>query len=92
MKHASLLLALTFAVMTSAYGQAPGGGAPSPADRHAAREAMLKACDADIKSYCSDKQGRELMMCLRGNSDKVSGGCKDDAMASMRRAAPPLSQ
>jgi hypothetical protein len=91
MKRVSLLLALTFAVMTSAYGQAAGGGAPSPADRHAAREAMLKACDADIKSYCSDKQGRELMMCLRGNSDKVSGGCKD-AMASMRRAAPPPSQ
>jgi hypothetical protein len=48
----------------------------------------MKACDADIKSYCSDQHGRELMMCLRTNADKVSPGCKD-AMASMRRPPPP---
>jgi hypothetical protein len=70
----------------------PSSGTPTPADRQAMRDAVMKSCGADIKSYCSDKQpGRETMMCLRDNADKVSSGCKD-TMASMRRNAPAPAQ
>jgi hypothetical protein len=71
----------------AAVAQAPP--APSP-EMQAAREAMLKSCDADIKSTCSGKQGREMFACLRENNDKLSAGCKD-AMAKMPRpgGAPP---
>jgi hypothetical protein len=48
----------------------------------------MKACAADIQSLCADKKGREVMMCLRGNSDKLSAGCKD-AMSTLRRPASP---
>jgi hypothetical protein len=83
-----MLIASLAVAAASAQAQTPPAGSPSPADRQAAREAIAKACDADIKSYCSDQHGRELMMCLRTNADKVSPGCKD-AMASMRRPPPP---
>jgi len=78
-------------------GGAPGGGGgggggggftPSP-DMMAAREAMRKACDPDIKKLCAGQEGREAFMCLRQNIDKASGACKD-AMAKMpRRPQPP---
>ncbi len=61
--------------------------APSP-EMQAAREAVLKACDADIKSTCSGKQGREMFQCLRENNDKLSAGCKD-AMGKMPRPQRP---
>jgi len=52
----------------------------------------MKTCDADLKNYCADKQGREAMMCLRSNSDKLSDSCKS-AMSSLRGrgegSAPP---
>ena len=71
-------------------GGAPGGGGgggggftPSPA-MMAAREAMRKACDPDMKKLCAGQEGREAFMCLRQNSDKASGACKD-AMAKMPR-------
>jgi hypothetical protein len=55
----------------------------------------MKACDSEIKSLCADKQGREMMMCLRGNSTKLSAGCSD-AMAKMPArgsgGAPPPAQ
>jgi hypothetical protein len=52
----------------------------------AAREAMQKACAADMQKMCSGKEGREAMQCLRGSQDKASAGCKD-AMSKM--PAPP---
>jgi hypothetical protein len=62
--------------------------APTP-EVQAARDAVRKACEADTKSLCADKQGHEAMVCLRGNSDKISAGCKD-AMAKLPRPpAPP---
>lgn len=74
-----------FAFAGAAYAQPPGGGgAPSP-EMQAARQAMMQACAADVKSLCADKQGREMMMCLRDNADKASQGCKD-AMMKMRAA------
>lgn len=87
-----LRIAITLAALAvagSAFAQQPGGGgggAPSP-EMQAARQAMMQACAADAKSLCADKQGREMMMCLRDNADKTSAGCKD-AMAKMRAARP----
>jgi|HubBroStandDraft_3_1064219.scaffolds.fasta_scaffold188783_2 hypothetical protein len=86
-QHTLLIIAALSVSAACAQAQTPGDS-PAPADRQAARAAIAKACDADIKSYCSDQHGRELMMCLRTNADKLSAGCKD-AMASMRRTAPP---
>jgi hypothetical protein len=83
---AAAVAALAFAGAASAQPPAGGGGgAPSP-EMQAAMQNMRQACAADQKSLCADKQpGRESMMCLRDNADKVSQGCKD-AMAKARAA------
>jgi hypothetical protein len=93
MKRHTLILLATLVAAASAQAQTPpAGGAAPPADREAARAAIVKACGSDIKTYCSDKQpGRETMMCLRTNADKLGGDCKD-TLASMRRNAPPPAQ
>jgi hypothetical protein len=69
-------------------GMGPGGP-PSP-EMMAARQAMRQACAADMKTLCDGKMGREAMMCMRDNAEKVSQPCKD-AMMKMRalRGAPP---
>jgi hypothetical protein len=59
-----------------AYAQGPGGQSPSP-QMQAAREAARKACAADAQTLCPGKEGREMMQCIRANSDKLSDGCKD---------------
>jgi len=85
MKLKAMLLCVSMLASSAAViAQAP---APSP-EMQAAREAMLKACDADIKSTCSGKQGREMFQCLRENNDKLSAGCKD-AMGKMPRPQRP---
>lgn len=70
--------------------QAPSGG-PSP-EMQAAIQAVRSACQNDVKQYCSDKQGRAVFQCLRENTDKVSGDCKD-ALGKLpaRRPPPPPS-
>jgi hypothetical protein len=60
--------------------------APSP-EHLARREATRKACDAEIKSTCTGKEGRETFQCLRANSDKLSAGCKD-ALSKLGAPAP----
>jgi hypothetical protein len=90
MKLSILVSLAALAVSGSAFAQepAPGGGAgPSP-EMMAARQAMRAACAADMKTLCDGKQGREMMMCMRENADKVSAPCKD-AMAKMPRRGPP---
>jgi hypothetical protein len=84
MKLKSLVLCVSLLATGVVIAQAPP--APSP-EMAAARQAMRKACDADIKSTCSGKEGREMMQCLRTNNDKLSAGCKD-AMSKMPRPAP----
>ena len=59
--------------------------APSP-EHLARRGATRKACDAEIKSTCSGKEGRETFQCLRANPDTLSAGCKD-ALAKLAAAA-----
>ncbi|MDB5448357.1 MAG: hypothetical protein JWQ97_3674 [Phenylobacterium sp.] len=80
----TLLAALSAAGAANA--QMGGGGGLSP-EVHAAREAVAKACAADAKTYCDGKQGREMMMCLRDNSEKLSAPCQD-AMAKMPPRQP----
>jgi hypothetical protein len=86
MKLKTVLLCVSMLAASAAVvAQAPP--APSP-EMQAAREAVLKACDADAKSTCSGKQGREMFQCLRENNDKLSAGCKD-AMGKMPRPQRP---
>ena len=83
----AMILAGAMAAATSAFAQPPAGGGPPQMtpEMQAAREAMMKACAADMKTLCEGKQGREAMMCMRDNGEKLSDGCKD-AMAKMRAA------
>ena len=81
---ASLVMISSVHAQTS---DAPRG--PSP-EMQAAHEAVMKACAADAKTLCADKEGREEMMCLRSNADKASAGCKDAlAKMPMRKGPPP---
>jgi len=82
MKLQILTTLAALAVAGAAFAQQP---APSP-EMQAAREAMTKACAADMKTLCDGKEGREAMMCIaRDNADKASQPCKD-AIAKMRAA------
>lgn len=69
-----------------------GGGGPSP-EMRALFQAARDACASDAKTLCADQTGREMMRCLRQNTDKVSAPCKD-AMSKLpqRRPPPPPQQ
>ena len=87
MRTVILIVAGVFAA-GAAYAQAPGGGGgPSPEMRALFQE-VRDACAADAKTLCGDKTGREMMMCLRANTDKVSAPCKD----AMSKLPPPRPQ
>ncbi|KAA2235020.1 hypothetical protein [Salinarimonas soli] len=50
-----------------------------------AREAVTKACEADVKAACGDNlSNRARGQCFRSNPDKMSEGCRS-AMAELRR-------
>jgi hypothetical protein len=89
-----LRITLTLAAMAvagAAFAQPPAGGGAGPSpEMQAARQAMMQACSADMKTLCDGKQGREMMQCMRENADKTSAPCKD-AMSKMpaRRTPPP---
>jgi hypothetical protein len=89
MKPRAVLLIAALAAAGLAAAQAPSEGAPSP-ERQAAHAAVMKACDAEIKSLCADHHGREVMMCLRRNTDKLGAGCKD-ALSQLPRHEPPAA-
>ncbi len=90
MKLASLVILTVLVTAGSALAQNPSdsGAAPST-DARAARVAVRQACRSEIGSYCSDKRGREAMMCLRANADKLSAPCKD-ALSKMPQRPPRL--
>ncbi|WP_372784359.1 efflux RND transporter periplasmic adaptor subunit [Phenylobacterium sp.] len=70
-------------------GGAGGGGGFTPSPEFAAaRQAMVQACGGDMKKLCPGQEGREAFMCLRQNTDKASGACKD-AMAKMPHRPQP---
>jgi hypothetical protein len=90
-----LCIAITLAALAaagSAFAQqpppGPGGGGPTP-EMQAARQAMREACAADMKTLCDGKERRELMMCMRENSEKASQPCKDAIAKMPRRPGPP---
>lgn len=83
MKLMCLLVALFSVTVVDA--QSPP--TPTP-EQQAAREALRQACATDMRSLCADKKGREAMMCLRSNEDKLSASCKD-AIAKMPKRPPP---
>lgn len=89
---AAAFAALAMGGAALAQEPAPGGGqGPSP-EMLAARQAMMQACAADMKTLCDGKApGREAMMCMRENAEKLSAGCKD-AMSKMPRRQPPPAQ
>ncbi len=91
MKRATMILtsALAASVLLGAAAAQAQPPAPSP-EVQAARDAMRKACSEDSKTLCGDKQGREMMQCMRANADKLSAGCKD-AMAKLPRPPAPAN-
>ena len=93
-----LAVAAVLAIAAPALAQTdPSAGQPAAPQQdqphHAmspeARQAMRKACAADIQTYCADteKGGGRLGQCLRQNFDKLSGDCQTQlkAMRSQRR-------
>lgn len=69
---------------------APSGGGQAEAVRAARmaqlREAMEKACSADLKRHCADAaDARASRMCLFRNRDELSADCQK-AMSQMRQA------
>jgi hypothetical protein len=85
MKMRTFVFAAALFAAVAAQAQAP---APS-AEHLAARAAVHKACDADSKSLCGDKQGREMFACLRSNAEKLSAGCKDALSKVPPAGGPP---
>jgi hypothetical protein len=85
--------AVAFALAgAAAFAQPPAGGGQSPSpEMQAARQAMMQACAADMKTLCDGKTGREAMMCMRDAGDKLSAPCKDSMakMMAARQAAQP---
>jgi multidrug efflux system membrane fusion protein len=69
-------------------GSGAGGGGFTPSPEMAAAFAEIrKACAPDSAKLCPGLEGRESMMCLRQNDDKLSAGCKA-ARAKMPRRPP----
>ena len=84
LKLKSLVLCVSLLALGAALAQE--AAAPSP-EHLARREATRKACDAEIKSTCAGKEGRETFQCLRANTDKLGAGCKD-ALSKLGAPAP----
>lgn len=82
MKLRTIVFAAALFVAAAAQAQPPAVSA----EHQAARDAMHKACADDSKSLCGDKQGREMVTCLRSNAAKLSAGCKQ-AMSKLTRPA-----
>jgi hypothetical protein len=88
MKPRSVLIIVLFSVSGAVQAQSPPPPpAPTP-EQQQARAAVRQACATDLQSLCSDKKGREAMMCLRSNQDKVSAGCKE-ALSKLPRPGGP---
>lgn len=88
MKLMPMIVLAALSIGTAAFAQEPpAAGGPSP-EMQAARKAMMESCAADRKTLCDGKTGREAMMCMRDNADKLSAPCKD-AMAKMMAARKP---
>ncbi len=85
-----IVAAATFAAGAAFAQEGGGGGGPSP-EMRALFQAVRDTCAADAKTYCDGKTGREMMMCLRENAEKVSAPCKE-AMSKLPARRPPSGQ
>ena len=80
--------ALCVSLLATTVTQAqPPSPTPAP-EMQAARKAVRKACANEMKSYCADQKGRQGVMCLRANSDKLGADCKD-ALSKLPRPNLP---
>jgi hypothetical protein len=83
MKLTSLILigALAVGGYAQAQGQPPTlpelPAPPSPP--WAQNDPVPSACREEAQRLCSGKQGQDAANCLKSNSDKLSGKCKQDA-------------
>ena len=80
MKLKKLVLLAAALAAPCLYAQAPP--APSP-EVQAARDAVVKNCANEAP--CAGKTGRDMFVCLRANTDKVSASCKD----ALSKLPPP---
>ena len=87
MKFMPMIVLAALTAAGAAYAQEGGGGGGPTPEMRAAREAMMKACATDAQSLCAGKERRELMMCLRDNTAKVSAPCSE-AMSKMPARQP----
>ena len=74
MKLTSLLSTLALLASFSVWSQTPPPGGDhvvSPEER-----ATAKACEAEMRQFCSGKQGQAATECLRSNASKLSPRCK----------------
>ncbi len=81
MKINAVILAV--GLVWAASGAARAQEAPPPGE---AREALQKACAAELVGPCAGKAGHDAGECLRAAGDKVTSGCRD-AMSKMVRPA-----
>ena len=86
-----LLAALASGFAAAQTPPAPADGAPDNAQREARHAAILASCDADIKSFCADQQGRGVMHCLRNNSAQLSSACKSALPKGHAPAGAPVT-
>ncbi len=86
MRSVLLIIAATLAASAACAQEGAPSGGPSP-EMRALFQSVRDTCAADAKTLCDGKAGREMMMCLRENADKVSAPCKD-AMSKLP-ARPP---
>ena len=84
MKFAPIIVLAALSVGTAAFAQDAARPAPTP-EMQAAHKAVMESCAADRETLCSGKQGRDAMVCMRENAEKLSAPCKD-AMTKMRAA------
>jgi multidrug efflux system membrane fusion protein len=70
--------------VTDVKGSESAGSGLSDKEKAERRAKMVAACGADIKKYCADAKGRELMMCMRENRDSLSDTCQAE-LKKMRR-------
>ncbi|MDR3528492.1 MAG: MdtA/MuxA family multidrug efflux RND transporter periplasmic adaptor subunit [Rhizomicrobium sp.] len=71
--------------VTDVKGSETVGSGLSDKEKAERRAKMIAACGADIKKYCADAKGRELMMCMRENRDSLSETCQAE-LKKMRRS------
>jgi hypothetical protein len=90
-KHWLIVAALGAMSTTLLAQERPGPGGGPPPEMRARFDAVNKSCAEDLKKSCGGQAGREGMMCLRQNQDKVSAPCREalSQLPARREGGPP---